>query len=203
MRNRDADAQRGQRPAQGHPGHSRLTRGVRPRLEGKPRTPLSSRVATRVSWSPLSGLKGKALRALGFYKHRHIRLTLSPHGSSSSLLMGTEGGEIGPRPSGFYTTLHCLVLKLPVASAAHRAKSEGLAGCSCSHQTPGPTQAQPPAATFPASSRAKAVGHPQPHKGTGHSDSGHISPTLHPRAWGQNQAQAQIPRSENKIGAHV
>ena len=30
----------------------------RPRLEGKPRTPLSSRVATRVSWSPLSGLKG-------------------------------------------------------------------------------------------------------------------------------------------------
>ena len=27
-------------------------------LEGKPRTPLSSRVATRVSWSPLSGLKG-------------------------------------------------------------------------------------------------------------------------------------------------
>ena len=30
-----------------------LPRGVRPRLEGKPRTPLSSRVATRVSWSPL------------------------------------------------------------------------------------------------------------------------------------------------------
>ena len=29
-----------------------------PLLEGKPRTPLSSRVATRVSWSPLSGLKG-------------------------------------------------------------------------------------------------------------------------------------------------
>ena len=33
-------------------------RGVRPRLEGKPRTPLSSGVATRGSWSPLSGLKG-------------------------------------------------------------------------------------------------------------------------------------------------
>ena len=33
-------------------------RGVRPRLEGKPRTPLSSRVATGISWSPLSGLKG-------------------------------------------------------------------------------------------------------------------------------------------------
>ena len=32
--------------------HSRLPRGVRPRLEGKPRTPLSSRVATRVSWNP-------------------------------------------------------------------------------------------------------------------------------------------------------
>ena len=38
--------------------HSRLPRGVRPRFEGKPRTPLSSRVATRVSWSLLSGLKG-------------------------------------------------------------------------------------------------------------------------------------------------
>ena len=38
--------------------HSRLTRGIRPRLEGKQRTPLSSRVATRISWSPLSGLKG-------------------------------------------------------------------------------------------------------------------------------------------------
>ena len=38
--------------------HSRLPWGVRPRLEGKPRTPLSSRVATRVSGSPLSGLKG-------------------------------------------------------------------------------------------------------------------------------------------------
>ena len=37
-------------------GNSRRPRGVRPRLEGKPRTPLSSRVATRVSWSPLSAL---------------------------------------------------------------------------------------------------------------------------------------------------
>ena len=32
-------------------------RGVRPRLEGKPRTPLSSRVATGISWSSLCGLK--------------------------------------------------------------------------------------------------------------------------------------------------
>ena len=32
--------------------------GVRPRLEGKQRTPLSSRVATCISWSPLSGLQG-------------------------------------------------------------------------------------------------------------------------------------------------
>ena len=31
--------------------HSRLSRGVRPRLEGKQRTPLSSRVATGISWS--------------------------------------------------------------------------------------------------------------------------------------------------------
>ena len=38
--------------------HSRLIRGVRPPLERKQRTPLSSRAATRISWSPLSGLKG-------------------------------------------------------------------------------------------------------------------------------------------------
>ena len=38
--------------------HSRLPRGVRPRLEGKPRTPLSSRVAPGISWTQLSGLKG-------------------------------------------------------------------------------------------------------------------------------------------------
>ena len=36
--------------------HSKLTRGVRPRLEGKPRTPLSCRVATGISWSPLRGV---------------------------------------------------------------------------------------------------------------------------------------------------
>ena len=41
--------------------HSRLPRGVRPRLLGKPRTPLSSQVAMRISWSPLSGLKGVQL----------------------------------------------------------------------------------------------------------------------------------------------
>ena len=38
--------------------HSRLLRGVRPRLEGKQRTLLSSRVATGISWSPLCDLKG-------------------------------------------------------------------------------------------------------------------------------------------------
>ena len=38
--------------------HCRLPRGVRPHLEGKPMSPLSSRVATRISWSPLSGLEG-------------------------------------------------------------------------------------------------------------------------------------------------
>ena len=32
--------------------------GVRRRLEGKQRPSLSSRVATGISWSPLSGLKG-------------------------------------------------------------------------------------------------------------------------------------------------
>ena len=38
--------------------HSRLTRGVRPRLEWKQRTPLSSRATMCISWSPLSGLNG-------------------------------------------------------------------------------------------------------------------------------------------------
>ena len=38
--------------------HSSLTRWVTPRLEWKQRTPLSSRVGTRNSWSPMSGLKG-------------------------------------------------------------------------------------------------------------------------------------------------
>ena len=38
--------------------HSRLTQVVRPLLEGKQRTPLSSRVATCISWRLLSGLKG-------------------------------------------------------------------------------------------------------------------------------------------------
>ena len=38
--------------------HSRLTRRVRPRLEGKKRTPLSCQVATGISWSPLRGIKG-------------------------------------------------------------------------------------------------------------------------------------------------
>ena len=41
-----------------------LCRKAHPELvsEGKPRTPLSSRVATRVSWSPLSGLKGMEVK---------------------------------------------------------------------------------------------------------------------------------------------
>ena len=38
--------------------HSRLTQGVRPRVKGKQRTPLSFRVATGTSWSPLCVLKG-------------------------------------------------------------------------------------------------------------------------------------------------
>ena len=35
-----------------------LSRGIRPRLECKQRTPLSSQVVTGNSWSPLTGLKG-------------------------------------------------------------------------------------------------------------------------------------------------
>ena len=38
--------------------HSRLTQGVRPRVEGNQRTPLSFRVVTGTSWSPLCDLKG-------------------------------------------------------------------------------------------------------------------------------------------------
>ena len=41
--------------------HSRFTRGVRPRFDWKQRTPLSSRVATGISWSPLSGLRESSL----------------------------------------------------------------------------------------------------------------------------------------------
>ena len=37
------------------------TRGVRPHLEGKQMTPLSSQVETDISWSPLSGLQGAKL----------------------------------------------------------------------------------------------------------------------------------------------
>ena len=53
-----------QRSPEGPRHLSRLPRGVRPRLEGKPRTPLSSRVATRVSWSPLSGPTTSAYSAM-------------------------------------------------------------------------------------------------------------------------------------------
>ena len=38
--------------------HARLTRGVRPGLVWKQRTPLSSRVAMGISWSLVSGRKG-------------------------------------------------------------------------------------------------------------------------------------------------
>ena len=43
--------------------HSRLPRGVRPRLEGKPRTPLSSRVATRPA--PTSPCLGTGVQRWG------------------------------------------------------------------------------------------------------------------------------------------
>ena len=38
--------------------HSRFNRGVRPHLEWQQSTPLSFRVATGISWSPLCDLKG-------------------------------------------------------------------------------------------------------------------------------------------------
>ena len=38
--------------------HSKRTRGLRPHLEWRQRIPLSSRVTTGISWSPLSDLKG-------------------------------------------------------------------------------------------------------------------------------------------------
>ena len=41
--------------------HSRLPRGVRPRLEGRPRTPLSSRVATQARSFIVSGLTLRSL----------------------------------------------------------------------------------------------------------------------------------------------
>ena len=65
---------------------ARLPRGVRPRLEGKPRTPLSSRVATRVSWSPLSGLKLISFR-LVWLDLLAVQGTLQHHSSKASILL--------------------------------------------------------------------------------------------------------------------
>ena len=81
--------------------HSRIPLGVRPRLEGKQRTPLSSRVATRISWSPLvasmessllfileRGL-GIVLQAMQEKKALHLARTGASRVSSSC---GARGG---------------------------------------------------------------------------------------------------------------
>ena len=59
---------------------SRLPRGVRPRLEGKQRTALSSRAPTRISWSPLSRLKGTPVLLPGKSYGRRSLVGCSPRG---------------------------------------------------------------------------------------------------------------------------
>ena len=54
-------------------------------LEGKPRTPLSSRVATRVSWSPLSA-RASSAKTRGF----HTQLDEGPETEGLLFLHGLE-----------------------------------------------------------------------------------------------------------------
>ena len=72
--------------------HSRLTRGLRPRLEGTQRTPLSSRVATGISWNPQSGLK----RVKPPVKFRERTRDCSPsHAGKEGPHLAMTGGSCG------------------------------------------------------------------------------------------------------------
>ena len=65
-----------------------LPRGVRPRLERKQRTPLSSRVATLISWCPLCGLKGVQLL---FTFERGLVITLQARQEKKALTSRGRG----------------------------------------------------------------------------------------------------------------
>ena len=104
--------------------HSRLPRGVRPRLEGKQRTALSSRAPTRISWSPLSRLKGihpnfslerglgialqarqekKALSSPGRGRLRGFLELRRPWGFSHEARRGCQGASrVAPGKSGLH-----------------------------------------------------------------------------------------------------
>ena len=72
--------------------HSRLTLVVRPHLEGKQRTPLSSWVSTGISWSPLSDLKGvKPPLEFG----ERIRDCSSGHAGKKALISPWQGRLVG------------------------------------------------------------------------------------------------------------
>ena len=76
-------------------GRSRLPRGVRPSLEGKQRMPLSSQVATQISWSPLSGLKG--VRPPLQFGERTRDCPLGKEGKEGSHLARTGASQGFPR----------------------------------------------------------------------------------------------------------
>ena len=90
--------------------HYRLTLGVRPPLEGKQRTRLSSRVATGISWSPLSGLKG-VKPPLQFGESTrdcsqgpHLEMTATSRGFSRAVepVLGFSRGTMGSSGSLSY-----------------------------------------------------------------------------------------------------
>ena len=116
-------------------------RGVRPRLEGKPRTPLSSRVATRLSWtqaSPAELQLGHASDLLGSPGHRDPdspMLLLSEllsvcfpkdSGGRQCQLNGASQGQgatsvgkgaAGAAPGLPQHNIYCAVLYLPASAA--------------------------------------------------------------------------------------
>ena len=72
--------------------HYRLTRGVRPPLEGNQRTPLSSRVATRISWSPLVASMESSLL---FILERGLGIVLQAMQEKKALHLARTGASQG------------------------------------------------------------------------------------------------------------
>ena len=72
--------------------HSRIPLGVSPRLEGKQRTPLSSRVAKRISWSPLVASMESSLL---FILERGLGIVLQAMQEKKSLHIARTGASQG------------------------------------------------------------------------------------------------------------
>ena len=131
--------------------HFRLPRGVRARLLGKPRTPLSSQVATRISWSPLSSLKGvqpplpfgertrdcsaghagkKALSSRGRGRLRAFLELQRPWGFSPEARRGSQGASrAAPGKSGLHVhgeVERVMALESREGTRASRRVEEGL-----------------------------------------------------------------------------